>query len=106
MEAKPLLVRVAEACNDHQRFHQERTCNVTISKECHTAQLGLQKALPRAEEEYGASANPHPLDVMHLCDLYRNILSGSFCPHAPQFFLQGKDGTNSKSHGKAVLYCY
>jgi hypothetical protein len=95
-EVKPLLLRVAEACNEHEQFHKGRPYEEIIPNECQTAQLGLQKSLPRAEEEYGADANPHPLDVIHLCDFYRNILSGVFCPHAPQLFQWGNGGTKSK----------
>jgi hypothetical protein len=95
-DEKSLLLRVATACSIHQSFHKGRPEEEDIPEECHKAQLLLQKALLIAEVEYGASANPHPLDVLNLCNFYRSVLSAVFCPHAPELYQWGKHGTMSK----------
>ena len=94
-DEKSLLWRVATACSIHQSFHQGRPEDEDMPEECHKAQISLHKALLMAEVEYGASANPNPLDVLDLCNFYKSVLSAVFCPHAPELFQWGENGTMS-----------
>jgi hypothetical protein len=52
----------------------------------------LKELLPKVEATCSTDAKATDV-VGHLCDFYNDVLTGGFCPHAPNLFRWGGNGT-------------
>jgi hypothetical protein len=99
-ERNEVLLRLSNACQQHQLHHTDEEHNndhhddgPLLSVQCQKDLQSLRKILPKVEETYQAANTPHPIQVAHLCDFYRNVMDGTFCPHAPSLFRTNSDSS-------------
>jgi serine/threonine-protein kinase ATR len=95
-EGKSLLELLAAACQKHQVCHHNKTessnCDDDIPHSCRKDLTLLLELLPRVE---ATCCKDDSIEVLgHLCDFYNDVISGGFCPHAPNLFRWGKSGAS------------
>jgi hypothetical protein len=95
-----ILLSLSEACRKHEesRHKNNRTwllANEHIDDLCRTTIDIVFKTLRKVERGYHHTGKSNHQDIAHVCDFYRNVLMGGFCPHAPRLFQNGHQGTES-----------
>jgi len=96
-----LLLNLSEACKKHSLWHKAASLDGTITAgdiliRCKSDLATLRKILPRVERKINSSASskssfkkaggPDPAEAAQLSHFYRDVLSGGYCPQAPQLF--------------------
>jgi hypothetical protein len=108
-----MLLRLSTACKKHQAWHKENPGDTftfpcihveNTPEKCQRELHILRRVLSTLEKEYqpnNASRNSSrnskgtPEHVGHMCDFYRDVLAGGFCPHAPHLFQLGRGAIDS-----------
>ncbi len=94
-DERPLIELLAVACQKHQITHHKNGATSLGEKmpQCCQKDLRLLKELlPKVEATYCTDVKATDA-VAHLCDFYNDVLAGGFCPHAPNLFRWGDNGT-------------
>ena len=86
---------LAVACQKHRITHHKNgatSVDEKISLCCKKDLRLLKELLPKVEATCSTDAKATDV-VGHLCDFYNDVLTGGFCPHAPNLFRWGGNGT-------------
>ena len=109
----PLLLKLAEACNQHKHSHLEdetedhhhpNNDDDSPSDRCRQDLHAMRRILLRVEGQYQRKDSPEDgggvdecfQDIENLCMLYRSIAADVFCPYSMKLLFQdGKEGIES-----------
>jgi hypothetical protein len=98
-----IFSKLADACNKHSTYHQNHKKNASreedednLPEKCRKDLQSMRALLPKVEKYFEHSDQSEAEDVWHLCDFYKQVLRGSYCPHSPALFGWGKQPKDGK----------
>jgi len=97
MEDKTILVVLAEICKKHAATHHRHRQDEAQSEGCQRDLDHLSTLIPKVETAYLKSTQ-----FDDLCDFYNDVLSGGFCPYAPNLFNGGVDDCKLESRSVSI----
>jgi hypothetical protein len=94
--AEDRILKLSEGCRQHRLVHAKRVDVLdefnAIPEDCQQSLDSLSTILPRLEAEWGTVSSEISALLPAMCDFYRSVLAGAFCPHAPHLFRLGRHG--------------
>lgn len=108
--AEDRILRLSEGCRQHRLVHAKRVDVLdefsAIPEDCQLSLDSLSTILPRLEAEWGIVSSDSSALLPAVCDFYRSVLTGAFCPHAPHLFRLGRNGDQGAYTTSFLFRCH
>jgi hypothetical protein len=104
-QSSAVILKLSKACKNHLDKHPDlkhtpvrvdSSSDGKVPELCQATIETLKKLLPKVEKVIRppkqGQEGPSAIDVAHLCDYYKSVIRGVFCPHAANLFDRGKGG--------------